>query len=100
VLRFSALEGFAGRRHYADWEVMPNIKSKRIDTTVVAIITPQFASLEHYFLTNISCSYTLRNNHEIALEIQNLFDADIEQSGGTLLPGRLASIKYTVPINF
>ncbi|MBN1601574.1 MAG: TonB-dependent receptor [Chitinispirillaceae bacterium] len=100
VLRFSALEGFAGRRHYADWEVMPNIKSKRVGNTVVTSITPQFASLEPYFLTNISCSYTLKNKHEIALEIQNLFNAEIEQSGGTLLPGRFASLKYTVPINF
>lgn len=100
VLRVSALEGFVGWRHYADWKSMPRFKSIRVGTEIVDIITPEFVTLKPYFLTNLSCSYTLRNNHDIALEIQNLFDAEIEQSGGTLSPGRFASVKYTVPISF
>ncbi|HEX2957923.1 MAG TPA: TonB-dependent receptor [Chitinispirillaceae bacterium] len=99
-LHFSINEGFVGRRHYADWRSTPNMGTVVVDDKVVLTITPSFENLDPYFLTDISGSYTFKNNHEVAFNIINLFDAEIEQSGGNLLPGRFASLKYTVPIQF
>jgi outer membrane cobalamin receptor len=99
-LHFSISEGFVGRRQYADWRSMPNGNWVVVDGKVLLIITPKFEGLDPYFLTDISGSYTFKNNHEIAFNIINLLDAKIEQSGGTLLPGRFASLKYSIPIQF
>lgn len=100
VLRCSINEGFVGRRQYADWRSAPNMKTVVVDNKVVLTITPSFVKLKPYFLTDVSASYTFKNNHEIALDIMNLFNVKIEQSGGTLLPGLFPSLKYSVPIQF
>jgi outer membrane cobalamin receptor len=99
-LRFSISEGFVGRRHYADWRSAPNMGTVVVNKKVILTITPSFRPLDPYFLTDLSTRYTFKNNQKIALDIMNLFDAPIEQSGGSLLPGRLASLKYSIPIQF
>jgi outer membrane cobalamin receptor len=99
-LHFTINEGFVGKRQFADWRSTPNMSTVVVDKRVILTITPLFVSLDPYFLTNISGSYTFKNNHEIALDIINLFDQDIEESGGSLLPGRFTSLKYCVPIQF
>jgi outer membrane cobalamin receptor len=100
-LHISVNEGYVGTRHYADWNSSPTIRSKRTpDGKIMITFIPKFMKLNQYFRTDLSCSYTLKNDHEITFNAQNLFNAQIEQMGGTLLPGRVASIKYIVPVNF
>jgi outer membrane receptor protein involved in Fe transport len=99
-LQFTLNEGFVGKRQFADWRSTPNMSTVVVDKKVILTITPLFVSLDPYFLTNFSGRYTFKNNHEIVLDIINLFDQDIEESGGSFLPGRFASLKYSMPIQF
>jgi outer membrane cobalamin receptor len=100
VLQVSVYEGFVGKRHYADWKSIPTIRSRRVNDKSIVTFTPKFVALDPYFRTDLSCSYTFKNKHEIVFDAQNLFDAYIEESGGTLSPARFAVLKYSVPFNF
>lgn len=96
MLEASIAEGFVGRREYFDWGVKPE---KVILSDPIEVI-PFRQELDPFFKTDLSVSYSFNSDNRISLTIQNLFNAEGEESGGTFAPGRFAGIKYTCNLRF
>lgn len=101
-------ESFVGIRRYLEWTEA----SDKIDTILTnndkdtifipndvfeydnrEYIDPPLIKLPSCWRTDFSIKTTINEHLWIALNIQNLFNAKFEEQGGTLSPGRFASIK-------
>ena len=51
---------------------------------------------DSYTLFNLGMSYTTKNDQTIALAVNNLFNADYEQTDGYPMPGRNYSVSYQI----
>ncbi len=98
-------ELLVGRRSFQDLEHVriaadpktgapPDVRY--IAETGETIINPRSISLDPYARTDLHLSATRNQRWELGLNIQNLFDAGIEESRGTQLPGRLATVSVGV----
>ncbi len=90
-------ETFVGERNFLDltsvvidpdkpWETIQIIDD-------VVYVLPNQMPLDPYWRTDIGLKLTYKSFLSFALNIQNLFNAEFEESGGNLAPGRFASIK-------
>ena len=108
LIEGEAAEAFVGQRSYLDWQAPVDAGldtaaaesgpgwniSFRPDGTVSA--TPPHVKLDPYFRTDLSVHLTWKIRYRFSLIAQNLFNAKIEESGGTLAPRRLAAVRLGV----
>lgn len=93
----SISESFVGERNYLDltsvvidpnepWETIQIIDD-------IVYVLPNQMPLDPYWRTDIGLKLTYKKFVSFTVNVQNLFDAEFEESGGNLAPGRFASIK-------
>ncbi|NLG16179.1 MAG: TonB-dependent receptor [Fibrobacter sp.] len=96
LLEAGIAEGFVGKREYFDWGVRPDvIIHEDLMMSDSLEVKPFRQKLDPYFKTDLSVSYSFNAGNRISLIIQNLFNAEGEESGGTFVPGRFMGLKYT-----
>jgi|GEM_PF-743625 len=96
----SVSESYVGGRSYLEWTQVQmgpdNIRFDLVDGSYRFYISPDMISLPAYWRTDLSAVVDIGRYFRVSLTIQNLFDAQFEESGGTYAPGRFASIKFEV----
>lgn len=90
-------ETFVGKRSYQEWTAVdpnnPNHVKFFISSDGLEVkVNPPRIDLDSYFRTDLSLKVTLPTQVWFAFNLQNIFDAQYEESGGTLAPGRFASL--------
>lgn len=88
ILGGSADQGYVGIRSAPDWG-----HPKILLTSTSDEIIPRYITLPSYWRTDLSIYCTFANRYTISLSAQNLFNALVEESLGTLTSARFASIK-------
>jgi len=89
-------ELYKSRRTYLEWTEIDRVKDvyfELTDTKINVYIDPPLIPLKPYWLTDMGLKCTYKKHIWFALNIQNLFNIEYEESGGTLATGRFASIK-------
>jgi outer membrane cobalamin receptor len=84
-------EGYVGERTGINWR-----SGSKVNFGRVIEIKPHYVTLDEYFKTDLTVSCTFATHFTISLSGQNLFNAAIEESFGTLSPGRFAVVKAKV----
>lgn len=80
-------EGYVGERSCPDWS------HPSIIFAGTTVMDPHYIQLNPYWRTDLSVSATFAMRYTVSINTQNLFDAKIEESAGTLSPGRLMVVK-------
>jgi outer membrane cobalamin receptor len=94
----SVLENYVGSRDYLDWfktlqDIQNNIKPMPVTPSD---FTPTYKSLPPYFRTDMSVKITYNDHVWLGIQGLNVFNADIEESAGTLAPVRFVEAKVGV----
>jgi len=97
-------EGYVGRRSYLEWTNIPtdslnilkHIKILPVEDGYDVLVNPPKTKLPPYWRTDLSANARLGRFVVVNVTIQNLFNAQFEESGGTHAPGRFASVKVEV----
>ncbi|HMA64699.1 MAG: TonB-dependent receptor plug domain-containing protein, partial [Fibrobacterota bacterium] len=86
-------EGFVGERTGINWR-----SGSKVNFGLGGVIElePHYVTLDDYFRTDLTVSCTFATHFTISLSGQNLFNTAIEESFGTLSPGRFAVVKAKV----
>ncbi len=86
-------EGYVGERTGINWRSGTKVT---FGYGGVSELEPHYVTLDDYFRTDFTVSCTFATHYTISLSAQNLFNAAIEESFGTLSPGRFAVVKAKV----
>lgn len=87
-------ESFVGKKTFLDWTASGDQGLQLLlDEGGKVYALPPEVKLHSYWRTDLGIKVCYINRVWIALNIQNLFNAEFEESGGTLAPGRFATIK-------
>jgi len=89
VLGLFVDEGFVGERQGPDWKS----KSTIVFNNNSVEIRPRYVKLQPYWRTDCTVNCTFASRYTVSVAIQNLFNAQFEESPGTLSPSRLAVLK-------
>ncbi len=103
TLEGTVIETYVGKRRYLEWTEIDLDPDNPVENDVKIIpgetslfeeihLDPPLIELEPYWLTDIGIKCTYRNHIWFSLNIQNLFNATHEEQGGTLAPGRFATV--------
>ncbi len=100
----STLEGtltqfFVGRRQYQEWTEIVykrDVMSIPEGNIIKVYIDPPLIALDAHWRTDMSIKWTSHKLLWAALNIQNVFNAEYEEHGGTLSPGRFASLRIGI----
>lgn len=86
-------EGYVGERTGINWR-----SGSKLNFGLGGVIElePHYVTLDDYFRTDLTVSCTFATHYTISISAQNLFNAAIEESFGTLSPGRFAVVKAKV----
>lgn len=92
-------ESFVGERSYQDWSSIDITDRKQVEILVgtgfvEVTINPPRVDLDPYFRTDLSLKLDFPRHLWVSLNVQNLFDAEFEEYGGSRAPGRFASIAF------
>ncbi|MFP4681150.1 MAG: TonB-dependent receptor plug domain-containing protein [Chitinispirillaceae bacterium] len=79
---------WTGKRKFRDWE-----KSQLSFLGTNRYLYTPLRELEPYWRTDVSLKCTFKKRFWTAFNAQNLFDAKIEESSGTLAPGRFLALE-------
>jgi outer membrane cobalamin receptor len=90
LLSIALDEGYVGERTGINWR-----SGSKVNFGLGGVIElePHYVTLNEYFRTDLTMSCTFATHFTVALSAQNLFNAAIEESFGTLSPGRFAVVK-------
>ncbi len=97
ALHSTLTQAYVGKRSYQDWSAVTTSDSKEVKIVLGKeaniFINPPRIFLEEYFRTDASLRAEFPQKWWIALNVQNIFNTNFEEYGGTRAPGRFASIK-------
>lgn len=96
LLETTISESFIGKRSYQGWTDIDDSTDLKIipdDDKLNIYIDPPQVDLPSYWRTDFGIKCTFKERVWIALNIQNLFNAEFEEHGGSLATGRFATIK-------
>jgi len=99
-MTLSVDEMFVGKRHYLDFSHarmgVGGVSDISIDPNTKEVkVAPPYETLPYYFRTDLLLRCDV-GRYFGTLAVQNLFDAEFEESYGTLAPGMLATVKVGV----
>jgi outer membrane cobalamin receptor len=83
-------EGYVGERSCPDWT------HPSIIFAGTTIMDPHYVQLSPYWRTDLAVSASFALRYTVSINMQNLFDAKIEESSGSLSPGRFMVVKVKV----
>lgn len=89
-------ETFVGKRSYQEWTAVDPSDPTQVKYIISSeglkvVVNPPVIPLDSYWRTDLSLKITLPKQVWFACNVQNIFNAQYEESGGTLAPGRFAS---------
>lgn len=96
ALLASLSQSLVGRRSYLEWTQVPYDRDfvclKPVDDGFVVVIKAPRVSLPSYWRTDLSLTCQINAHLSVGLNVQNLWNAQYEESGGAIAPGRFATL--------
>ncbi len=98
-------ESFTGKRSYLDWASVDITNPDQVkiilgSESIDVVINPPRVFLDSYFRTDGAIRFEFENSVWLALNVQNIFNVEFEEQGGTRAPGRFASMKVGGEFSF